>query len=126
MKYNVLVTIPDGQPKETFLTPDVREYLAENFNVRYNPLGRNYTQEELKAELADIDFAITGWGTPSFGDDVLEGNDRFKVIAHVGGSVADYIDNGVYEKGCDLFKKRMECAIMLAVARADAASHAAK
>ena len=99
MKYNVLVTIPDGQAKNTFLTPDVREYLAENFNVRYNPLGRNYTQEELKEELKDIDFAITGWGTPSFGDDVLDGNDRFKVIAHVGGSVADYVDNGVYEKG---------------------------
>ena len=99
MKYNVLVTIPDGQPKETFLTPDVREYLAENFNVRYNPLGRNYTQEELKEELKDIDFAITGWGTPTFGEGTLDGNDRFKVIAHVGGSVADYVDNTVYEKG---------------------------
>ena len=99
MKYNVLVTIPDGQTRDTFLTPDVREYLAENFNVRYNPLDRNYTQEELKAELADIDFAVTGWGTPSFGDGVLDGNDRFKVIAHVGGSVADYVDNTVYAKG---------------------------
>ena len=99
MKYNVLVTIPDGQTKETFLPSNVREYLAENFNVRYNTLGRNYTQEELKAELADIDFAITGWGTPSFGDGVLDGNDRFKMVAHTGGSVADYIDNGVYEKG---------------------------
>ena len=99
MKYNVLVTIPDGQAKDTFLTPDVREFLAENFNVRYNPLGRNYTQEELKAELADIDFAVTGWGTPTFGEGTLDGNDRFKVIAHVGGSVADYVDNTVYEKG---------------------------
>ena len=25
---------------------------------------------------------------------------------------------GIYEKGCTLFKKRMECAIMVAVARA--------
>ena len=99
MKYNVLVTIPDGQPKETFLTPDVREYLDEHFNVRYNPLGRNYTQEELKEELKDIDFAISGWGTPSFGDDVLDGNDRFKMIAHTGGSVADFVDDGVYAKG---------------------------
>ena len=31
---------------------------------------------------------------------------------HATGSV-----KGVYEKGCDLFKKRMECAIMLAVAK---------
>ena len=33
MKYNVLVTIPDGQAKDTFLTPDVREFLAENFKA---------------------------------------------------------------------------------------------
>jgi len=29
--------------------------------------------------------------------------------------------NGVYEYGCILFKKRMECAIMLQIARADTA-----
>ncbi len=33
---------------------------------------------------------------------------------HATGSV-----KGVYEPGCDLFRKRMECAIMLAVARSD-------
>ena len=32
---------------------------------------------------------------------------------HASGSVT-----GIYEKGCDLFRKRMECAIMVAVARA--------
>ena len=31
---------------------------------------------------------------------------------HATGSV-----KGVYKKGCDLFRKRMECAIMLAIAR---------
>ncbi len=35
---------------------------------------------------------------------------------HATGSV-----KGVYEPGCDLFRKRMECAIMLAVARSDEA-----
>ena len=33
---------------------------------------------------------------------------------HATGSVT-----GVYEKGCELFKKRMECAIMLEVAKGD-------
>ena len=32
---------------------------------------------------------------------------------HATGSIT-----GVYEAGCELFRKRMECAIMLAVARA--------
>ena len=33
---------------------------------------------------------------------------------HATGSV-----KGIYEPGCDLFRKRMECAIMLAVARTE-------
>ena len=99
MKYNVLVTLPDGEVKETFLPAEVRAYLEENFNVRYNTLGRQFTQAELKEELKDIDFAVTGWGTPSVGDGVLDGNDRLKVVAHTGGSVADYVDDGVYAKG---------------------------
>ena len=99
MKYNVLVTIPDGEVKETFIPAEVRAYLEENFNVRYNTLGRQFTQAELKEELKDIDFAVTGWGTPSVGDGVLDGNDRLKVVAHTGGSVADYVDDGVYAKG---------------------------
>ena len=99
MKYNVLVTLPDGDIKDTFLTPDVKEYLAENFNVKYNTLGRNFNSKELKENLEDIDFALTGWGVPTFGDDMLEGNDRLKVIAHTGGSVADLVDADVYAKG---------------------------
>ncbi|MBQ7333321.1 MAG: hydroxyacid dehydrogenase [Clostridia bacterium] len=99
MKYNVLVTLPDGPTKDTFLPENVKAYLEEHFNVRYNTLGRQFTQEEFKEELKDIDFAVTGWGTPSIGGGVLDGNDRFKVFAHTGGSVGDFVDDSVYAKG---------------------------
>ena len=99
MKYNVLVTLPDGYIKDTFLPREVLDYLEENFNVKYNTLGRNFKPEELKENLKDIDLVLTGWGVPSFGDDMLEGNDRLKMIASTGGSVADIVDAGVYAKG---------------------------
>ena len=99
MKYNVLVTLYDGDIKDTFLPREVLDYLEENFNVKYNTLGRNFKPEELKENLKDIDLVLTGWGVPSFGDDMLEGNDRLKMIASTGGSVADIVDAGVYAKG---------------------------
>ena len=99
MKSTVLVTIPAGDVKDTFLTPDVKEYLEENFNVKYNDLGRTFTQDEYKAELLDTDFVLGGWGSPQLNEYVLDGNTRFKMLAYTGGSVADSTTPAVWEKG---------------------------
>lgn len=99
MKHTVLVTIPDGDVKDTFLTPDVKEYLEANFTVKYNPLGRAYTQDEYKKELLDADFALGSWGSPELNEYVLEGNDRFKMFAYTAGSLASCTTPAVWEKG---------------------------
>ena len=99
MKYNVLVTLPDGYIKDTFLPREVLDYLEENFNVKYNTLGRNFKPDELKENLEDIDLVLSGWSVPSFGGDMLEGNTRLKMIAHTGGSVGDLVDDSVYARG---------------------------
>ena len=46
------------------------------------------------------------------GDVEILGDVKEGTSVHATGSVT-----GVYEKGCRLFRKRMECAIMVAVAR---------
>ena len=33
--------------------------------------------------------------------------------------VKAYADSGVYEYGCELFKKRIECAVMMKVAESE-------
>lgn len=99
MKHTVLVTIPDGGVKNSFITPDVKEYLEANFNVKYNTLGRAFTQDEYKKELLDADFVLGGWGSPQLNEYVLDGNDRFKMLAYTGGSVADSTTPAVWEKG---------------------------
>ena len=99
MKSTVLVTIPEGYIRDTFLTPDVKAYLEESFDTKYNPLGRNYTQEEYREELMHADFALGSWGSPQLNEYVLEGNSRFKMLAYAGGSVADATTPEVWEKG---------------------------
>ena len=99
MKSTVLVTIPEGDVRDTFLPPDVKAYLEENFNVKYNDLGRAYTQDEYKAELLCADFAYGSWNSPQLSEYVLEGNDRFKMFAYTAGSIADCTTPAVWEKG---------------------------
>ncbi|MBQ9784085.1 MAG: hydroxyacid dehydrogenase [Clostridia bacterium] len=95
----ILVTIPEGLVRDTFLPPDVQSAFAEMGEVVYNTLGRQYTQTELKAALGGVDVVVTGWGTPGITGDVLDGCDSLKLVAHTGGSVADLVDVTTYEKG---------------------------
>lgn len=95
----ILVTIPVGEVRESFLPPQVRQRLESIAEVEYNPLPRNFTPEELKAHLRGKDIALTGWGTGLFDGAVLEGNDTLRLIAHTGGSVTPVMSDEAYDRG---------------------------
>ena len=95
----LLVTIPDGVTKEEFLTRETIVLLENNFEITYNDLGRNYTQEEMYLAAENADIVLTGWGTPSFIGGPIESNKSIKLIAHTAGSVADLVDDNIYARG---------------------------
>lgn len=81
-----------------FMTEDARAYLEERFEVSYFPLDRQLKPEEVSRYAKDADVIMTGWGHPMIDSAMLEGT-NIKLIAHTGGSVADYVAQDVYEKG---------------------------
>ena len=95
----VLITIPEGDTRQGFLNDETIKLLEENFDVRYNTLGRNYTKEELAQEISDAEILITGWGTPTLIGGALTNNSSLKMIAHTAGSVGDLLDEVAYSKG---------------------------
>lgn len=95
----VLVTLQDGVLKDTFMPKEVCAYLEEHFDVTYNEVGRSYTKEEIAVKLLEHDAVITGWGTTMLNRDVLEGNDKLKLIVHTGGTVGNLVDEYAYQKG---------------------------
>lgn len=95
----VLVTLPDGVLKDTFMPEEICSYLEQHFNVTYNDLGRKYTKEELATKLLEHDAVITGWGATMINREILESNERLKVIVHTGGTVGNLVDEYVYQKG---------------------------
>lgn len=96
----VLVTVPEGIFRNKFFNEENKKILENNFDVTYNELGRDYTEEELKEVIKGYDIIITGWGTPSFIDTcALQETDGIKMIAHTAGSIGDLLDDNAYAKG---------------------------
>lgn len=81
-----------------FMTEKVRAYLEERFEVTYFPLARRLTVEDIARYAGDAEVMMTGWGHPMMDSKSLEGT-SIKLIAHTGGSVADYVSQDVYEAG---------------------------
>lgn len=95
---NILVTMPKGYVRDTFFTPLSTKYIEELGNVTYNPYERNYTKEELKEALKDIDIVFCGWGSGLYDEEVLEGADSLKILAYTAGSLAGIVDSAIYKK----------------------------
>ena len=96
----LLVTMPEGELRDSFLDENSKKLLKDNFEVFYNTGTKNYTAEELKSVAEDMDVLVTGWGTPSLKKAGLtEKGTKLKIVAHTGGSVGDLIDNTAYESG---------------------------
>ena len=93
----VLVTIPHGNVKDTFMPKHVCRYLEQFFDVDYNETSAQYTTEELKNLLPGYDAVITGWGTRTISGDTA--GDRLKLIVHTGGTVANLVDDSTYRRG---------------------------
>ena len=97
---NLLITIPEGEVRNSFLNAETIALLKKHFNVFFNDTGKNYLPETVFEAARDMDVLVTGWGTPSLCDAGLtEKNTRLKLIVHTGGSVGDILDRRAYESG---------------------------
>ena len=95
----VFVSVPqNSRVMERFFTPEVKAYLEERFEVIYSPLNRLIKAEEIALYAQNAEVIMTGWSHPMMDAKALE-NTAIKLIAHTGGSVADYVSDEVYAKG---------------------------
>jgi phosphoglycerate dehydrogenase-like enzyme len=95
---NVLV-LAHGELFEDMFPAEVRGELEAFAGARYNELGRDLTEGELRDRIGDVYACITTWGSPRFTPDVLAAAPRLKVIAHAAGTVKPYVSDAVFEHG---------------------------
>lgn len=98
-KIKVFVSVPTvGRVMDGFFCGDVKPYLAEKFDISYSPFERQLELDEIKEYVGDAEVIFTGWEHPKMDAKSLEGT-NIKVIAHTGGSVADYVTSDIWESG---------------------------
>jgi phosphoglycerate dehydrogenase-like enzyme len=94
----ILIMLPEGDRCWRFLPPENIEQLSALGNVHRNNKGRQFTDEELRELLPQMDAVLTGWGSPCIGAKVL--TDKHPgIIAHTAGTVAPYVDEVTCKKG---------------------------
>ena len=99
----VLVTKPMGNEVfDTFFSERARAEIAKIGEVVYNDLGREFTDDELKEALKDVDAVFTGWGTPKYDANILEKAENLKIIAHTGGSAAALVSDELPKRNITL------------------------
>lgn len=95
----ILVTMPKSRIRDSFFCPQVVNKLESIGEVEWNETSDNFSPEELRKKIRDVDVCMAGWGSARFDERVLENANRLKVIAYTGGSVANIVSDSLYERG---------------------------
>lgn len=95
----ILFTVPTGYNRDKYFPPKLMERLEALGEVIKNPNSRQYTREELKALLPDIDIIITHWGSTQYDAELLDCAPNVKLLAHCAGTVAHIASEACYERG---------------------------
>lgn len=95
----ILVSIPDGEVRDSFFSEELRARLERLGCVEWNANAEQYGEEELAEKLRGVDICISGWGNTPFHEKTLKYADKLKLIAHIGGSVRPMVGDTAFERG---------------------------
>ena len=95
----ILVSIPDGEVRDSFFSEEQRVRLERLGCVEWNANAEQYGEEELAEKLRGVDICISGWGNTPFYEKTLKYADKLKLIAHIGGSVRPMVGDAAFERG---------------------------
>lgn len=67
--------------------------------VVFQDQERNFSVQELAERIPGFDIVITGWGTPTFSEEVLAAAPELQLIAHSAGSIKRMLPPTVFDRG---------------------------
>ena len=94
---NIGILMPDNYARQIFLTPNAVEALEEIGTLTWN--NGPYTPEFMVPILNNSHVVITGWGCRKLDETVLAEADHLKLVVHMGGTVAGFVTDYMFDKG---------------------------
>lgn len=95
---NILVVPPAPMYRKLFSdAADAR--LRGLGNVIYNEGNSDWTADDLRQRITNVDVLISGWRTPRLSDDILDAARKLRLVAHSAGSVKFMLDESLMHRG---------------------------
>ena len=99
-KESMLHTRGSNHPEFVFFPEKNIEKIESMFDeVIWNETGRQFTTEELKEKVKDVDAIITCWGSNQITKEIVDAAPNLKIVAHLAGSVARIVSEELYDRG---------------------------
>lgn len=96
----ILVDYPMGNGRwRTFFTPENIAYLESLGEVEWNYGMKNFTEDELRDKLENVDILVAAWGLKKLEGKVLEKANKLKFVAYMAGSVNGIVSDEMYDRG---------------------------
>ena len=83
----------------TLFASDADADLRNVADVTWNEGPGNWSSAELAQTISGYDAVITGWGSATFTDEVLDAANRLRLIAHSAGSIKKLLPPPVFARG---------------------------
>ena len=99
MKSRALVALPEDGVKQTIFSPEAMDEMQRLYDVRWNCLDRQMTEDELCDARADAEILITGWGSNKISNRILEAASNLRMIGHTGGTIRYLVDEDFFPRG---------------------------
>lgn len=105
----IVVTLP-ADLRSTLFTPDLEARLDALGDVDRNESDEQLSVAALRERIPGKDVCVTGWGSQKLTGAVVENADDLALLAHVGGSVAPYASEALYDRGVSVCSAVREMA----------------
>lgn len=99
MQERKILYLPPKDLSTGILSPKAIETLERMGTVIWNPLDRNYTNDELLELVPGAEVIITSWGSPNITDDILAEATDLKIVGHAAGTVKTRLAPAGHERG---------------------------
>lgn len=97
-KPSILILLPPSLYTVIF-SPQAQTQLADLGELTRNLEERNWSSSELSQQIGDFDAVITGWGSPTFTEEVLDQANRLRLVAHSAGTIKKLLPPHVFQRG---------------------------
>ena len=95
----IYVAQPRNASSITFLTQRAKEEINKLGEVVYNETDKMPDAEMAKKQCPDAQILFIGWGSPKFDAEFLDAIPNLKLIAYMGGSVANLVTDELKKRG---------------------------